>query len=90
MLAHIIFEPPNNAVLTAKVCLAASKATVLVNMCSSAIWFCGKSWHPQVALISAGMLVLSIISDVAGSRNQLNIEIVFQGAVEKSLGAMCW
>ena len=33
-----------------------------------------------MALVSAGVLVLSIISDNAGSRNQLKIEIVFRGS----------
>lgn len=77
MLARIIFEPPNNAVLIAQVYLAVSEDIVLMDVCSSEI--CGKSWYSQVALVSAGVLVLSIVSDIAGSRNQLKIDNVFQG-----------
>jgi len=70
VLARVIFEPPSNEVLTAQVNLTASKDIVLMDVCGSAIWFCGKSWHSQVALVFyAGVLVLSIISDIADSRN---------------------
>lgn len=50
----IIFEPPTNAVLPAQVCLAAFKAIVSLDVCSAVICFCGKSRHPQMALVSAG------------------------------------
>lgn len=45
MLASVIFEPPNNAVLIAQVCLTASEDDVLVDVCDSVIWFWRKLWH---------------------------------------------
>lgn len=73
MLACIIFEPPNDKMLTAQVFHAGPEDIVLMDVCSSAVWFCGKSWHSQMDSVSAGMLVLSIISDIASSRNYLKI-----------------
>lgn len=64
-----IFEPPTNAVLPAQG--AAFKATAFLDVCSAVIWFGGKSQHSQVALVSAGRLVLSIVSDTVDTGNQL-------------------
>lgn len=73
VFTHIIFEPPSSAVLPAQACLTTFKAIVFLDVCSAVIWFCGKSRHSQVALVSAGGLVLSTASDIVDTGNQLKI-----------------